>query len=77
MPPKKITNVADAKEKKETLFDLAKTSETKEYIIVGALCKAGLLKQYNQEKKDYGINDITPSMTLDEFNKIINDFLGE
>ncbi len=65
-----------AKEPKQTLINLTKQSSTPEYIIVGALSKAGLLQQYEYEKINNGVLDLTPSMNQTEFTKLITDFIG-
>jgi hypothetical protein len=65
-----------AKEPKETLISLSKQSSTPEYIIVGALSKAGLLPQYEYEKQNNGVLDLEPSITKTEFYKLITDFIG-
>jgi len=65
-----------AKEPKQTLINLTKQSSTPEYIIVGALSKAGLLQQYEYEKINNGVLDLTPSITKTEFYKLITNFIG-
>ena len=62
--------------KKRILYELVAESELREYIIVGALAKAGLLPQFEQEKIKYGFDDVEPSITQKEFDKILSDFLG-
>ncbi|WP_458454183.1 hypothetical protein [Methanobrevibacter sp.] len=62
--------------KKEILYNLVKDSEIEEHKIIGALAKAGLLDQYNDEKIKIGRFDIEPTLTKAEFNKILKDFLG-
>lgn len=62
--------------KKRILYELVDESPLREYVIVGALAKAGLLPQFEQEKKDYGYQDVKPSLTQKEFDKILSDFLG-
>ena len=62
--------------KKRILYELVDESELREYIIVGALAKAGLLPQFEKEKKEYGFQDVEPSLTQKEFDKILSDFLG-
>lgn len=62
--------------KKRILYELVAESPLREYIIVGALAKAGLLPQFEQEKVDYGLQDLKPSLTQKEFDKIVSDFLG-
>ena len=65
-----------AASKKLTLFDAVQKSKVKNYIIVGALSKAGLLEQYRKEEAEHGIEDIEPSITMTELNKIIKNFTG-
>ncbi|MCR5027000.1 MAG: hypothetical protein K6A34_06135 [Methanobrevibacter sp.] len=62
--------------KKRILYELVEESELREYIITGALAKAGLLPQFEKEKTDYGFQEVKPSLTQKEFDKILSDFLG-
>ena len=62
--------------KKEILYNLVDDSEIEEHKIIGALAKAGLLDQYNEEKIKIGRFDIEPTITKAEFNKLLKDFLG-
>ena len=75
---KKKEEPAEAKDagKKRILYELVEESPLREYVICGALGKAGLLPQFEQEKIDYGFNDVEPSVTQKEFDKIVSDFLG-
>lgn len=59
------------------LFEAVQKHPTENYIIIGALSKAGLLNQYRQEELAYGIEDITTSITMDELDKHVKNFLGE
>ena len=59
------------------LVDAVNASEYPSYIILGALSLAELLDQYLYEKKMYLKEEFKPSITMDELNKIIKDFLGE
>ena len=59
------------------LVELVEAYPAEDYIIMGALAKAGLLDQYNNELRVYEKEEIKPSMTVDELTKIIQDFLGE
>lgn len=59
------------------LFEAVQKHPTENYIIVGALSKAGLLDQYHKEELAYGIEDIAPSITMDELDKHVKNFLGE
>lgn len=59
------------------LFEAVQKHPTENYIIVGALSKAGLLNQYHKEELAYGIEDIAPSITMDELDKHVKNFLGE
>ena len=62
--------------KKRILYELVAESPLREYVLVGALAKAGLLPQFEQEKINYGFQDLKPSLTQKEFDKIVSDFLG-
>lgn len=62
---------------KKILYEAVKDNPTRNYIIIGALSRAGLLKQYREEEAVYGIENSKPSITDDELNKIIKDYLGE
>lgn len=61
---------------KRMLVELVAESPIREFKIIGALAKAGLLPQYEKEKKMYGKFDVEPSITQKEFDKIVSDFLG-
>lgn len=61
---------------KRVLVELVAESPEREFKIIGALAKAGLLSQYEHEKKVYGKFDIEPSITEKEFKRILSDFLG-
>ena len=63
-------------EKKAVLFDLAKQSQEREYVIVGALSKAGLKNQYDTEKEEVGVQNVKPTITQSEFDKILMDYRG-
>ena len=76
---KEKTEKQDKKEKTEkptvekyTLVELVIACPTDMIWIIYNLSRVGLLEQYTQEAEDYGIKDITPSLTIEEFNKIIN-----
>lgn len=74
---KKTNTSAPQAKEKLILFEAVQKNPTENYIIVGALSKADLLTQYRKEEAEYGIEDIAPSITMDELDKIIKDFLGE
>lgn len=57
------------------LCELVEAYPVEKSIILGALAKAGLLDQYNHELIVYEKEEIKPSITVDELNKILNDFL--
>ena len=65
------------KEDKQVLYELVQENPTPNYVIMGALSKAGLLSQYRQEESIYKIEDIEPSITKDELDKVIKEFIGE
>lgn len=73
-PTKKEEHVSKTK---KILYEAVKDNPTRNYIIIGALSRAGLLKQYREEEAVYGIENLKPSITDDELNKIIKDYLGE
>lgn len=75
----KTTEKTPVKETAEKLilYEAVQAHPAENYIIVGALSKAGLLTQYRQEELEYGIGDITPSITMDELDKCVKNFLGE
>lgn len=61
------------KSEKFTLVELVKKSEAHYPSIIMDLAEAGLLEQYYQELEDYGRLDIEPTITIDEFKKIIGE----
>ncbi len=58
---------------KFTLVELVQSSDLHYPLIVMNLSRAGLYEQYEEELKAYGRLDIKPTMTQDEFNKIMED----
>ncbi len=62
---------------KKILYEAVKENPTEHYIIVGALARAGLLEQYEQEKLDYRKGIVKPTITDEKLNKIIKDYIGE
>lgn len=73
----KTKTPANAAAEKLILFEAVQKHPTENYIIIGALSKAGLLIQYQEEEVAYGIEDIEASITMDELDKIVKNFLGE
>lgn len=77
-----MTKKAEEKTKKENnspkkiLYELVKESKIEEHKIMGALGKAGLIEQYEDEKIKFRRFDIEPTLTQAEFDKILKDFLG-
>lgn len=64
-------NKEKASEEKFTLVELVNNSDLHYPLIIMNLSRAGLLQQYEEEVKAQGTFDIEPSMTLTEFNKIM------
>lgn len=58
-------------EEKFTLVELVQSSDLHFPLIVMNLSRAGLLEQYEKEVEEYGRLDIEPTITLTEFNKIM------
>ena len=54
------------------LIDLVQICPAEEPWIIYNLARAGLLNQYEQEMKDYGTKNIEPTLTIQEFDDIIN-----
>ena len=77
-----MTKKAEEKTKKENnspkkiLYELVKESKIEEHKIMGALGKAGLIEQYEDEKIKFNRFDVEPTLTKAEFDKILKDFLG-
>lgn len=59
------------------LYEAVQENPTRNYIIMGALTRAGLYNQYCKEKRLYGIENLQPTITVEELNKIITNYLGE
>ena len=59
--------------KKFTLVELVANSDLHYPLIVMNLSRAGLLEQYEYEQEVFGRLDIAPSLTQDEFNKLMED----
>ena len=68
---KKQNKKEETSDEKFTLVELVKNSDMHYPLIVMNLSRAGLLEQYEKEVEEEGIFDIEPSMTLTEFNKIM------
>lgn len=81
MTSKKNTDEKEIKKtvtaNKFTLYEAVQNHEEQNHVIVGALSKAGLLNQYRHEKHAIitGTEDINPSITMVELDKIIKKFL--
>lgn len=56
---------------KFTLIELVKNSNLHYPLVIMNLSRAGLLEQYEKEVEVEGIFDIEPTMTLTDFNKIM------
>lgn len=61
----------ETSEEKFTLVELVNKSDMHYPLIVMNLSRAGLLEQYEKEVEEEGKFDIEPTMTLTEFNKIM------
>lgn len=59
------------------LMELVNAYPERYDVKIGALSRAGLLDQYRYEESVYEKEEIKPSMTVDEFTKILKDYLGE
>ena len=74
---KKSTKTKTKKEEpsieKFTLVELVNDSDMHYPLIIMNLSRAGLLNQYEDEKKKFGKFDIEPSITKEEFDKIMED----
>ena len=53
-PLDEVKEIKTPATQKRILYELVAESPLREYVIVGALAKAGLLSQFEQEKKEYG-----------------------
>lgn len=61
----------ETSDEKFTLVELVQSSDVHYPSIIMDLHRAGLLEQYKNELEVYGKEDIAPSLTLAEFNKIV------
>lgn len=71
-PVQKTKNVKETPVEKFTLVELVNSCPVEDSWIIYNLGRVGLLEQYEQESKDYGIKEIKPTFTIEEFEKIIN-----
>lgn len=62
-----------SKKDKFTLLELVANSNLHYPLIIMNLSRAGLLEQYEYEQEVFGRLDIAPSLTQDEFNKLMED----
>ncbi|WP_042693440.1 hypothetical protein [Methanobrevibacter oralis] len=62
-----------------SLYEAVQENKTENFIIIGALTKAGLINQYIHEKEVYlsKTEEIKPTITDTELNKIIKNYTGE
>lgn len=74
---KKEPEKKKASGKKLVLCELVEAYPKPNWVIIGALSRAGLLDQYYHELEVYESEKMEPSITVDELTKIINEFLGE
>lgn len=65
-----------SRKNKLSLYDAVAECKTPKYIIIGALSKAGLLAQYREEEAEHEVKVIKPTITMNELDKIIKDFIG-
>lgn len=71
---KKVTKNNKSNGELKTLIELVDNSKVGKFIIGVKLSKSGYLKQYHEEEKlRKGGFPIEPSMTEEEFNKIIGE----
>lgn len=75
MPRKK--KIEEENEPKQVLYKLVEDSKLRNHTIIGALTKAGLIEQYNQELVDSLRLIVPATITRTEFNEIINKYLKE
>lgn len=61
----------ETSDEKFTLVELVQSSDMHYPSLIMDLHRAGLLEQYKNELKIQGKEDITPSITKAEFNKIV------
>ena len=59
-------------EEKYPLIELVLACPVDHVWVFYNLSRVGLLEQYERETHEYGVKDIEPSLTIKEFNKIIN-----
>ena len=71
------TTKKNSAQPKQILYEAVQENKTRNYIIVGALTRAGLYQQYKYEESVYGVENLEASITQDELNKIIKEFTGE
>lgn len=69
---KEESTVKKRKSTKKVLADLVLNSDVPFTKIVLELSRAGLLKQFEEEVAVYGKEDLKPTITEDEFNKILD-----
>ena len=72
MSKKKVEEENKTKNDKKVLSDLVLSSDVKYTTIILELCRVNLIEQYEEELKLRGKVEIEPTITEEEFNKIIN-----
>ena len=64
--------IQEQEAEKHTLVELVMNCPVESTWVIYNLSRKGLLEQYEQEIKDFGIKDIEPSLTSKEFDDIVN-----
>ena len=72
MSKKKVEEENKTKNDKKVLSDLVLSSDVKYTTIILELCRVNLIEQYEEELKLRGKVELEPTITEEEFNKIIN-----
>lgn len=72
MSKKTETKKEQKTEEKRILVELVQEDTTPLPWIIYNLARKNLLNQYEQEQKDYLIKEIKPTITLTDYEKIIN-----
>lgn len=74
MTTTKKTEKQKTKKAEESLYEAVQKNPERLYIKIGALSRAGLLKQYNEEEQLYGREVLKKTTNQDEITEIINKY---
>ena len=74
MTTTKKTEKPKTKKAEESLYEAVQKHPERLYVKIGALSRAGLLRQYNEEEQLYGREVLKKTTNQDEITELINKY---